>query len=228
MPSEQLQKLIDALESHNYQPKSIGNGQYRSLCPGHKDNSPSLDFQDGFEVVLLRCRSQMCEHYDIISPLGLTARDLRYNVTTSDNEPLPYKRKEKESAKKGFAREKEKKETDQRSTKRQYKDLTDYASFQGFPLEVFLEKGWEDWLYLGKYKCARIKTKGGYKYRLFNNSDNKFAVDKEPKFEKSWYLLDNAIIIAKKNNQSLIFCNGESATVIAQHLNLPAFAICAS
>ena len=88
----QLQLLLDRLTQYGYNPKLVGD-EYRSHCPGHSDEHPSLDIRDGTSRVLLTCRSNDCRAIDIITPLGLTLKELQYNPT-SDFPTNSYKSKQ--------------------------------------------------------------------------------------------------------------------------------------
>lgn len=112
------------------------------------------------------------------------------------------------------------------SSKREYANLADYARFKGISETIFNQAGWSDTLY-GKRKAIKISFPNGLsRYRLLDNQDSAFIQDKG--FKKCWYKLDQAIQIAKDNNQSLIICNGEASTVIGQYYKLPTTAIAAS
>jgi hypothetical protein len=218
--TEHLLKIVEQLDSIGKKPIR-SNAGYIAFCPAHNDiENRSLSINDGDIGVVLNCFN-VCSFDEIVAAIGLPYQDFFYNNNTSNNPKSKYKdnvKKEKS----------DKENKDPRSSKREYKDLLDYCNFKGFPVDPFLNAGWSDHLYKDKYKAIKIVTDGGNRYRLLNNGTNKFATDTNPKFEKSWYKLDQAIEIAKENNQNLIFCNGEPSTVIAQYLGLPAFAICAS
>jgi len=241
----QLQLLLDKLTQHGYNPKLVGD-EYRSHCPGHSDEHPSLDVCDGNTRVLLTCRSNGCLAIDIVTPLGLTLKDLHYNPT-SDNKPAFPKEKKKNAFGDGAKKEKvlssaetsKPQPTDNKefTSKRNYKNLAEYAQFKGFPLEIFTKAKWSDFQYFIKEenrKVASIKipVESGFTYRILDNSaSGRFRRNKG--FEQCFYGLTRALSTIKSferenKKSSLILCNGEPSTVIAQYCGLPAFALCAN
>lgn len=241
----QLHNLLSKLSEHGYNPKLIGK-EYRSHCPGHSDEHPSLDVCDGYESILLTCRSNNCRAIDIIRPLGLTIKDLQYNPT-SDNKPTFPKEKKKNAFGDGAKKEKvlslaetsKPQPTDSKefTSKRNYKNLAEYAAFKGFPLEIFTKAKWSDFQYFIKEenrKVASIKipVESGFTYRILDNSvSGRFRRNKG--FEQCFYGLTRALSTIKSferenKKSSLILCNGEPSTVIAQYCGLPAFALCAN
>lgn len=79
--SDPVQKLLDRLERKGYDPRQSGDGKWRSLCPGHKGDSPSLSISTGSGgAVLLNCnrgdQSGKCSAATIVAELGLQLKDL--------------------------------------------------------------------------------------------------------------------------------------------------------
>lgn len=58
------------------------NGQYMACCPcpAHNDKSPSLSVKDGGDRIVFHCHGG-CTYDEILSSMGLEARDLFYNST---------------------------------------------------------------------------------------------------------------------------------------------------
>jgi hypothetical protein len=54
--SDPMQRFLARLEQCGYEPSQCGDGKWRSRCPGHKGDSPSLSIAVGSNgAVLLNC-----------------------------------------------------------------------------------------------------------------------------------------------------------------------------
>lgn len=71
MISVRLQKLIDALEHAGCNVKKTGSKTYKSQCPAHEDNNPSLGITENSDgKISIKCFAG-CEGSDILKKLGL-------------------------------------------------------------------------------------------------------------------------------------------------------------
>jgi hypothetical protein len=74
-PSEAVQRVLDALRRNGFEPRPRGQG-WRSRCPAHPDNNPSLDIDQGDDgKALIICRAG-CGCDSVLGALGLDKRDL--------------------------------------------------------------------------------------------------------------------------------------------------------
>jgi putative DNA primase/helicase len=69
-------RVIAALDEHGFNPRPNGRGGVSSRCPGHPDQHPSLDLDQGEQGAVLQCRSQHCDPEVILGRIGLTLADL--------------------------------------------------------------------------------------------------------------------------------------------------------
>jgi hypothetical protein len=54
--------------------------EYVVCCPAHPDKDPSLNFRNGKDAIIIRCRSRGCSAEDILKAWGLTFADVVFNV----------------------------------------------------------------------------------------------------------------------------------------------------
>ena len=105
------------------------------------------------------------------------------------------------------------------NSKRSYATLAEYALLKGVPEKVFSDAHWEVHTYFDQRPCFKFPTAGGERYRFTDGLKPTFK--SITGFQTCWYGLTRAIQLAGK--QSLILCNGEPSTIVAQHFGLPAF-----
>jgi replicative DNA helicase len=108
------------------------------------------------------------------------------------------------------------------TSKRPYRDMTDYAEAHGIPAEALRKAGWSE-VVRNNRPALSFRTNSGTRYRYLDNQ--KPYYDHDAGTKKCWYGLRRAVEIARKTNSPLIICNGEISTVVAQHYDLPACAI---
>lgn len=104
-------------------------------------------------------------------------------------------------------------------TKREYKDMADYAQAHGIPVQVLKDARWEEVTYQGR-RALKFPTRGGTRYRFLDTNGKPYT--NETGNTKCWYGLDKAVKMAQEQNAPLILCNGEISTIAAQHHGLPA------
>lgn len=61
-----------------------GQGKWSARCPAHADKSPSLTIAEGEKGVLLKCWAG-CSLEEITRTLGLTVKDLFFDVLSTDS-----------------------------------------------------------------------------------------------------------------------------------------------
>lgn len=110
------------------------------------------------------------------------------------------------------------------SSKREYRDLADYAAFKGVPVEAFILAGWDTKVTQkdGRPKLT-FKTRTGERYRFIDGENPKFK--SVYGYTSCWYGLDRAVKVATETQQPLLIVNGEPSVVVASHFGLPACAI---
>jgi len=70
-----IETVVDALRSNVSVVKDLGGDRYQAQCPAHDDRDPSLSVRGIDGSVLLYCHAG-CSTDDVLSAVGLTARDL--------------------------------------------------------------------------------------------------------------------------------------------------------
>ena len=111
-------------------------------------------------------------------------------------------------------------------TKQGYSNIEEYAKAHGVEKAVLENAGWQQkviWDSYGDDRRERMvlefPTATGTRYRFI---DGKSPYYKSVRgYKNCWYGLKNVI----DANDTLILCNGEISTVVAQHFALPAFAM---
>jgi DNA-binding transcriptional ArsR family regulator len=71
-----LQDFVDFLAARGLKPQPLSNNQWRSLCPAHDDQHPSLTFTERNGRILLYCFAG-CSVDAICNALGISLKDLR-------------------------------------------------------------------------------------------------------------------------------------------------------
>jgi len=111
------------------------------------------------------------------------------------------------------------------STRREYSNLEDYAQAHGVSGEVFAKARWECVTQYGR-PALKFPTATGNRYRFLDG----IATGDKPLYMHDkgtttcFYGLNKAIAMADNGEYgSLVFCNGEASTVVAQHYGIPAF-----
>lgn len=107
------------------------------------------------------------------------------------------------------------------NTKRAYSTLAEYADVKGVPEKVFIDAGWEVHTYFDGRPCFKYSTAGGERYRFTDGKKPSFKSIQG--YQANWYGLNRAVMLAGK--QSIILCNGEPSTIVAQYFGLPAFCL---
>jgi uncharacterized protein (DUF983 family)/energy-coupling factor transporter ATP-binding protein EcfA2 len=72
----QLHEFVNLLEARGCKPQPLGNDQWRSLCPAHDDQRPSLTFTERNGRILLHCFAG-CSVDAICNALGISLKNLR-------------------------------------------------------------------------------------------------------------------------------------------------------
>jgi P4 family phage/plasmid primase-like protien len=225
MASEKLLNIVNRIVEITGKPSKSYQGGYLCFCPGHNDKEKaSLSVSDPGDKILLNCfvQSGNCSFQELVQIIGLPESEYYHNYEQS--KPKKQQKLQSYSKKDNSATE----EKDPHTSKRFYDNLDNYAHFQGFDPQILRRAGMEDFTYTvypenKKVAAIKIVTKNGNRYRLLDPTVDKFRTDKG--YKPCWYKLEEAIAIAEKTGQSLIICNGEVSTVIAQSLGLAATCI---
>lgn len=110
------------------------------------------------------------------------------------------------------------------NSKREYRDLADYAQQKGVPVEVFAKNGWQDNTTYDGRPAFTFKTATGIRYRFKDGLTPPFK--SEYGYKRCWYGLKRAVNLAKEHNHPfLVICNGEPSVLVAQYFGIPAFAL---
>lgn len=227
-----LQELIDTLAAKGCQPKPTKTG-YSSFCPGHTDTRASLKIREmsNGKGIDIKCWAGKCTKESLLAILGITWEDLFYQPLSkpkingngkSNQSNVQYSDSQKPRKKKVPSLYIPSVD-DMFSSKRVYKNLTEYAAFKGVDVQIFLDAGWSDCLWYG-IPAIKIPTLKGNRYRLLNNGDNKFVCDEGTTI--CLYKLDECLELAANNKQGYILSNGEPSTVISQSRKLLTFSLC--
>jgi hypothetical protein len=105
------------------------------------------------------------------------------------------------------------------TSKRPYKDMTDYAKQHGVDIDVLSKAGWTEGVYQGR-TCLIIPTATGQRYRFLDG--DKPSYKSQLDYTRCWFGLDRAIAM---HASALVICNGEASTLVGQHYGVPAFAM---
>ncbi len=112
------------------------------------------------------------------------------------------------------------------NTKREYRDLADYAAAHGVTADAMLAAGWSDKRMVydhdhGKERPALVfQTEGGERYRFIDGLKPPYK--SKVGYKPCLYGMKQAPRIAREKGMPLILCNGEVSTVVAQSFGLPA------
>lgn len=113
-------------------------------------------------------------------------------------------------------------------TKREYKDLAEYAAAHGVSAEVFTAASWRECRQHDSEgndrRALSYETRGGPRYR-FLDQKGKSSYHAPFGYKNCWYGLERAIDLAKKHQQPLVICNGAPSVIVAQHFGIAACAL---
>lgn len=109
-------------------------------------------------------------------------------------------------------------------SKRQYRDLEEYAGVKGVPAQAFIDMRWKPEVsnVTGR-PAVEFPTRGGKRWRFLDGQKPPFI--SEPGYKPCWYALERAVKLAKDTNQPLTICNGEPSTVVGQYFGLAVTAV---
>lgn len=111
---------------------------------------------------------------------------------------------------------------DKGSSKRAYGGLEDYATEHGVTADVFTSAGWKETTRDGR-PALEFMTATGRRWRFLDG--NKPPYKSDLGYTSCWYGLQRATQIQAERGGSLVLCNGEASTVVAQHYGVAACAI---
>lgn len=113
-------------------------------------------------------------------------------------------------------------------TKREYKDLAEYALAHGVGAEVFAAAGWKECeqhdVDGNLRRALSYPTQNGVRFR-FLDQKGKAVYHSPAGYKNCWYGLKRAVDLARKRNMPLVICNGAPSVVVAQHYNVAACAL---
>ena len=76
--SNTLDIILNAVEvTTEKSARKSGNG-YRVPCPAHGGKNPNLWIADGDNRIIMSCKSNHCDHKDIMESIGLSIKDVFY------------------------------------------------------------------------------------------------------------------------------------------------------
>ena len=110
------------------------------------------------------------------------------------------------------------------STKRAYKDMSDYAAAHGVDAADMERWMWRQVTYKGR-PALEYPTKTGRRWRFLDGQSPHYISEKG--YKSSWYGLSKAIVDLVAEGYPLIICNGEISTITAQAHLIPAVCITA-
>jgi P4 family phage/plasmid primase-like protien len=109
-------------------------------------------------------------------------------------------------------------------TKKSYTSMDEYARAHGVLEDVLKAAGWHQsvvWDGYGEERKERpvliYPTATGDRYRFIDGESPHYK--SQQGYKRCWYGLKNVI----ESNDTLVLCNGEISTVVAQHFGIPAF-----
>lgn len=105
------------------------------------------------------------------------------------------------------------------NTKRSYLDLDEYAALHGVEADVFTQAGWKLGEHKGR-KALEFVTATGKRWRYLDG--NKPSYESEMGYQRCWY---GASRVQAMDKDTVIICNGEPSTIVAQHYGLPAMCV---
>jgi hypothetical protein len=111
---------------------------------------------------------------------------------------------------------------EQETTKRAYVGLADYAAAHHVTADVFKAAGWKEVEKNGR-PALSFPTRTGVRWRFLDDQEPRYLSPKG--YQRCWYGLERALEIAADTGQSLVICNGEASTIVAQHYGIAACCI---
>jgi len=109
------------------------------------------------------------------------------------------------------------------TSKRSYMSGNDYAAQHGVAWKVLEQAGWSEIKYMRR-PALRIETAHGPRYRFLDYRDEQTYIN-EKGFTRCWYLMSEAVRMARATSQPLVYCNGECSAVVAMHYGVPALTV---
>jgi replicative DNA helicase len=106
------------------------------------------------------------------------------------------------------------------STKREYRNLDEYAKAHGVTGDVFRAADWREVIHQDR-PALEFDTANGARYRFIDNGKEKYK--SVYGYKPCWYHIGRAVKCARETGKPLILCNGEATTVVAEHFGLCAF-----
>lgn len=107
------------------------------------------------------------------------------------------------------------------NTKRDYRDLADYARAHGITSEVLAAAGWKETTYQNRPALV-FPTQTGDRWRFLNQGGKPYT--NPLGYQACWYGLKRALTMIAGTWHPLVLCNGEISTLAAQHYGIPACA----
>jgi len=83
--SQQLENIINALETYTGKPAKRNGGRISCVCTHDGASHYNLSVTDGNDRVLLYCHSHQCDAQDILERAGLSIRDVYFKPLTRLN-----------------------------------------------------------------------------------------------------------------------------------------------
>ena len=109
------------------------------------------------------------------------------------------------------------------SSKRAYSGLDDYAKEHGVSGNVFRAAGWSDTtMYQGR-PALPFSTATGIRYRFIDGK--KPTYKHQYGYKPTWYGLSRAMDLSQHMDDTIVICNGEASTVVAQYYGVAACAV---
>lgn len=189
-------KILEYLMSRpELQVKQQNDGQYRLNHP-IRDSSNSFDF-----MLDVNSDGEHGKFYDGAREEGGSLYDLAkmLNIPINGNNQL--------------------------QTKKPYSGLDEYANQHHTPSKQFEDAGWK-YTKNTHYNRPALSypTNTGIRFR-FIDGDKPIFLPAKRGYKRCWYLLPEAIKIAKENNYPLVICNGEPSCITGQYYNFAATCI---
>lgn len=109
-------------------------------------------------------------------------------------------------------------------SKREYRDLAEYAAVKGVPAQAFIDMRWsaEVTTVTGR-PAIKFPTRGGDRWRFLDGAKPPFI--SVPGYKRCWYALERAVKLAKETSQPLTICNGEPSVIVGQYFGLAVTAV---
>lgn len=110
------------------------------------------------------------------------------------------------------------------AVERTYTGLADYAQAHGVTADVFKIAGWSDRVIYQNRPALPYSTKSGMRFRFIDGEKPKYKPEKSG-YKSCWYLLSEAVDLARQTGRPLVIANGEASAVVAQHYHIAAAAL---